>query len=257
MTINQKPSVLFLCSGNSARSQIAEVLLKHQAGDYFDVYSAGTQPEAVDQKTISLLSKFGINDGDLRSKHIDEFKTKAFDYVISLCDEARAECSGYPASGKRMEWNFEDPKTRACNLPFETTFSEINNRISMFVIVEIKKPHPTQVLDPIVFYKNFTDEVRLKCLMLIQYEGELCVCELMSALEGISQPKVSRHLALLRKSGVLLDRKQGQWVFYRINPTLPLWAKSVLAMTTENNIHFVGKNISRLYQTQNRPVKSN
>jgi len=250
--INQKPSVLFLCSGNSARSQIAEVLLKRKAGDYFDVYSAGTQPEEVDPKTISLLSKFGVKEGDLRSKHIDEFKTNEFDYVISLCDKARAECSSYPTSGKRMEWNFEDPKTRICSLPFETTLNEINNRISMFVIVETKIKPPTQSLDPIVFYKNFTDEVRLKCLMLIQYEGELCVCELMSALEGISQPKVSRHLALLRKSGMLIDRKQGQWVFYRINPALPLWAKTVLSITTENNIKSFENCLKSLKQTVKR-----
>ena len=64
--------------------------------------------------------------------------------------------------------------------------------------------------------------------------GELCVCELMQALDEDSQPKVSRNLALLKKANILSDRKHGQWVFYRINSALPLWIKSVIAQTTEN-----------------------
>ena len=75
-------------------------------------------------------------------------------------------------------------------------------------------------MNPIQFYKCLSDETRLRCLMLIENEGELCVCELTEALAE-SQPKVSRHLAQLRQCELLLDRKQGQWVYYRINPTLP------------------------------------
>ena len=90
--------------------------------------------------------------------------------------------------------------------------------------------------------------------MLIQYEGELCVCELMVALEDI-QPKISRNLALLKKSGLLLDRRQGQWVYYRINPNLPSWIKVVLNETTENNLLLIQMAIERLSVMNERPKR--
>ncbi|MGO1251147.1 metalloregulator ArsR/SmtB family transcription factor, partial [Psychrobacter sp.] len=108
-------------------------------------------------------------------------------------------------------------------------------------------------IDPIAFYKSLTDDVRLKALMLIEYHGELCVCELMEALQEDSQPKISRNLAVLKKANVIMDRKHGQWVFYRINPELPLWAQSVIAQTTENNTPMIGNEIRRLDTMQDRP----
>jgi len=110
-------------------------------------------------------------------------------------------------------------------------------------------------IDPITFYKTLTDDIRLKTLMLTHYHGELCVCELMEAINEDSQPKVSRNLAVLKKAQVLTDRKHGQWVFYRINPELPLWAKSVIAQTTENNIPLIETELQRLADMQNRPDK--
>ena len=110
--------------------------------------------------------------------------------------------------------------------------------------------------DPISFYKCLTDTIRLKTLMLTFYHGELCVCELMQATGESSQPKVSRNLAVLKKAQVIVDRKHGQWVFYRINPTLPLWAKTVIAQTTENNIPLIKNELHRLNEMQNRPDKS-
>ena len=92
--------------------------------------------------------------------------------------------------------------------------------------------------------------------MLTHYHGELCVCELMEAMEEDSQPKVSRNLAILKKAQVITDRKHGQWVFYRINPELPLWAKSVIAQTTENNIPLINNELRRLDKMQNRPDKT-
>ncbi len=82
-------------------------------------------------------------------------------------------------------------------------------------------------MTPLVLFKLLADETRLLCCLLVVAEQELCVCELMQAL-GLSQPKVSRHLALLRDAELLLDRRQGQWVFYRINPTLPSWVVATL-----------------------------
>jgi ArsR family transcriptional regulator len=78
---------------------------------------------------------------------------------------------------------------------------------------------------------------------------------MMAALEDI-QPKVSRHLALLRKNGLLVDRRQGQWMYYRINPDLPSWAKSVLAETTENNIAFIDASIRNLNKMADRPNRA-
>jgi len=88
--------------------------------------------------------------------------------------------------------------------------------------------------------------------MLIEHEGELCVCELTEALDE-SQPKISRHLAQLRQCGLLLDRKQGQWVYYRINPSLPGWAKSVLQQTNDGNKAFLKTNVANLSRMGDRP----
>ena len=81
-------------------------------------------------------------------------------------------------------------------------------------------------------FKQMSDMTRLRCLLLLQAEGELCVCELIHAIDE-SQPKISRHLAHLRKSGLVLDRKEGLWVFYRLNPELPEWVQGVLKNTEE------------------------
>lgn len=87
-------------------------------------------------------------------------------------------------------------------------------------------------MDPETLFKALADSTRLRMLMLLVMEGELCVCELTHALDEI-QPKISRHLAQLRESGVVLDRRQGQWIYYRINPDLPGWAREVLSTTAE------------------------
>jgi ArsR family transcriptional regulator len=89
-------------------------------------------------------------------------------------------------------------------------------------------------MTPVAFYKCLSDDTRLKCLLLITLKGELCVCDLISALK-LSQPKVSRHLAELRKCGILSDHRRGKWVFYQLNQGLPTWAVEVLKLTTEEN----------------------
>ena len=80
------------------------------------------------------------------------------------------------------------------------------------------------------FFKLLSDDTRLRSLLLMQQVGELCVCELVHAL-GIIQPKISRHLAALRDAGVVVDRRQGQWIYYRIHPDLPDWASEVIRAT--------------------------
>ena len=110
-------------------------------------------------------------------------------------------------------------------------------------------------MNPVQFYKCLADETRLRCLLLIEHEQELCVCELTEAIDEI-QPKVSRHLAQLRQCGLLVDRRQGQWVFYRVSPELPDWAKTVLAETLESNQAFLADNLKRLGRMGDRPARA-
>ncbi|MBB1487691.1 metalloregulator ArsR/SmtB family transcription factor [Oceanospirillum sediminis] len=100
-------------------------------------------------------------------------------------------------------------------------------------------------MDAVQFFKCLADDTRLRCILLIEKEDELCVCELMAAL-GDSQPKISRHLALLRKSGLLQDRRQGQWVFYQLAPSLPEWCKQLLHDATEANEAMLQENLENL-----------
>lgn len=100
-------------------------------------------------------------------------------------------------------------------------------------------------MEPVQFYKCLADDTRLRCLLLITREQELCVCELTSALQQ-SQPKVSRHLAQLRECRLVADRRQGQWVFYRLHPELPNWAKAVLEQTLAANPTYLQGNLQQL-----------
>lgn len=111
------------------------------------------------------------------------------------------------------------------------------------------------MIDPLLFYKGLADETRLKSLLLIQREGELCVCELMAALDEV-QPKISRHLALLRNDKIVLDRRQGQWIYYRLNPDLPEWAKSTLQQTLDSNPDYLAAHIQKLCNMGDRPERA-
>ncbi len=86
--------------------------------------------------------------------------------------------------------------------------------------------------DTDLFFRMIADNTRLRALMLLQHEGELCVCELTQAL-GLSQPKISRHLAHLREAGILLTQRTGQWMYYRLNPELPAWMHTILGNTLD------------------------
>lgn len=108
-------------------------------------------------------------------------------------------------------------------------------------------------MDAVQLYKAMADDTRLRTLMLIQQERELCVCELTEAL-SLSQPKISRHLAQLRKVGLLLTRKEGQWVYYRINDALPSWCRDVLAVTLRENVDWLGANVAALKSMCQRPA---
>lgn len=111
------------------------------------------------------------------------------------------------------------------------------------------------MITPTTYFKSLSDETRLKCVLLIQAEGELCVCELMTALDEI-QPKISRHLAKLRQNGLLIDTRRGQWVFYSVNPQLPSWAHRVLDETLEQNKGFITQELENLTKMSGRPDRA-
>ena len=104
-----KQRVLILCTGNSARSQMAEGLLRHDAGDRFEVESAGTRPGHVRPEAIAAMREVGIDISSHRSKHVDEFQNQSFDYVLTVCDNAKETCPIHPGQMNRIHHSFEDP----------------------------------------------------------------------------------------------------------------------------------------------------
>lgn len=110
------------------------------------------------------------------------------------------------------------------------------------------------MLTPDQFGKCLADETRARITLLVAGEKELCVCELTCALAEI-QPKISRHLAQLRAAGVLADRRQGQWVYYRLHPDLPTWAASILKVMREAHRDWLAVNLNRLSAMDDRPQR--
>lgn len=104
-----KKRVLVLCTGNSARSQMAEGWLRHLAGDCFEVASAGTRPVGLNPNAVQAMAEVGIDISSHRSKSVDDFTGRPFDYVITVCDSARESCPVFPGPGKRLHHSFEDP----------------------------------------------------------------------------------------------------------------------------------------------------
>ena len=104
-----KPRVLFVCTENACRSQMAEGLLRHEAGAAFEVFSAGTKPTQVRPEAVAVMREAGIDISGHRSKSVDEFEGQDFDFVITVCDNAKQSCPIYPAKTKRIHWSIEDP----------------------------------------------------------------------------------------------------------------------------------------------------
>jgi len=101
--------VLILCTGNSARSQMAEGLLRHDAASAYEVFSAGTKPTRVRPEAIRVMREVGIDISGHRSKSVDEFAGQNFDYLITVCDNAKESCPLLQAKAKRIHWSIEDP----------------------------------------------------------------------------------------------------------------------------------------------------
>ena len=104
-----KQRVLILCTGNSARSQMAEGLLRNLDGEHFDVFSAGSKPSVVNPLAIGVMRERGIDISGHRSKHLNEFVQQPFDFVITVCDQAAETCPIFPGRARRIHWSFPDP----------------------------------------------------------------------------------------------------------------------------------------------------
>ncbi len=121
--MTDKKKVLILCTGNSARSQMAEGLLRHDAGERFEVKSAGVAPSHVRPEAVEVMREIGIDISGHRSKSVDEFTQEEFDYVITVCDNADEHCPIFPGRAERLHWSFEDPAT---------VTGDLETRLAMF-----------------------------------------------------------------------------------------------------------------------------
>jgi arsenate reductase len=139
--MSDRKRVLILCTGNSARSQMAEGLLRHDGGARFEVESAGVSPTAVRAEAVAAMRELGMDISHQRSKSVTEFADQSFDYVITVCDNAREQCPVFPARTRRVHWSFDDPAAVAGDEParlsaFRRVRDEIRERLGEFISAE-------------------------------------------------------------------------------------------------------------------------
>jgi arsenate reductase len=137
-------SVLFVCTHNSARSIMAEALLREKGGDAYEACSAGTEVAHVRPLTLQVLQEAGIPIEGLRSKSVAEFTGRTFDYVITVCDSARQSCPVFPGEGERFHWGYDDPAAVEGTdeerlAAFRRVFTAISQRIDLFMNVSDKR----------------------------------------------------------------------------------------------------------------------
>jgi len=142
--VNVVMRVLILCTGNSARSQMAEGLLRHDAGNRFEVSSAGTKPTRVRAEAIAAMCEVGIDISGQRSKSVEELAGQSFDYVITVCDNAKESCPVFPATTKRIHWSIEDPAAAQGSeegrlAEFRRVRDELRARLRSFVDQQAEK----------------------------------------------------------------------------------------------------------------------
>lgn len=127
-------SILVLCTGNSARSQMAEGLLREHCGDRFEIFSAGTEPSIVRPEAIAVMAELGIDLSGHTSKHADSFGDKEMDYVLTVCDNAQENCPVFPAKTKRVHHRFPDPAfVEGTRTEREAAFRKVRDEIKEFV----------------------------------------------------------------------------------------------------------------------------
>jgi arsenate reductase len=136
----KKVQVLFLCTGNSARSQMAEAMLRKHGGDRFEVYSAGLEPSVINTFTVKVLNEVGIDTSAQYSKPLSTFMGKMdFDYLITVCSNANEKCPFFPGMGKRLHWPFEDPAAMTGsdtkkNMKFREVKDQIEEKIKTWLL---------------------------------------------------------------------------------------------------------------------------
>lgn len=130
--------VLFLCTHNSARSQLAEALLRHLGGDRVAAFSAGTEVTVVRPEVLTVLQKHNIDATGLYSKHLDQFLGQDFDYVITVCDKASEACPVFPGDPERIHWSLPDPSAVTGEqryMAFVDVFTALEKRLKLFLTV--------------------------------------------------------------------------------------------------------------------------
>jgi arsenate reductase len=135
-----KPRILFLCTGNSCRSQMAEGMARALSDGKVDAFSAGTHPKPVHPSAVAVMAEAGIDISRQQSKGVEEFRGQAFDFVITVCDQANEMCPVWPGGGERIHWSFDDPAaavgSEAERLEvFRRVRNEIRQRVQLFLIV--------------------------------------------------------------------------------------------------------------------------
>jgi ArsR family transcriptional regulator, arsenate/arsenite/antimonite-responsive transcriptional repressor / arsenate reductase (thioredoxin) len=137
---SKKVRVLFLCTHNSARSQMAEGILRHLSGGRIDGFSAGSQPTGLHPLAVTTMAKMGIDISQQRSKHLDEFLDQSFDYIVTVCDSVRESCPTFPGDPERVHWSFIDPAAvegseKERSRAFDQVALQLTNRIRFLVIL--------------------------------------------------------------------------------------------------------------------------
>jgi arsenate reductase len=134
MTPEKRARILFLCTHNKARSQIAEGICRHLGGANVDVESAGSEPSMIHPLAVKALATMGIDASQQRSKHIDEIAHRSFDYVVTVCDHARDICPVFPGAPAYLHWSLQDPSTVTGSLALqEEAFHNIARQIDTHV----------------------------------------------------------------------------------------------------------------------------
>lgn len=134
-----KPKILFLCTGNSARSQMAEGLMRATNGDRFEVLSAGTEPKGVNPLAVEAMREIGIDISSHRSKNVSDFLGQAVQYVVTVCDSAKQKCPIFPGTYKFLSWSLEDPAEATGS---RTERLEVFRRVRDEIAQRIKQEFP-------------------------------------------------------------------------------------------------------------------
>jgi arsenate reductase len=139
-----KKKVIFICTGNACRSQMAEGLLRHMAGDKFEVYSAGSHPSRLHPASVAVMAEWGIDIARHTAEPIDDYLETGIDIVITVCDNAQQICPTFPGNVKRIHWGLDDPyhgwgAEPEDLLPYREIRDELKDRIKVFLTEQNKK----------------------------------------------------------------------------------------------------------------------